>query len=126
MRNKDKARNSSYLKPIIIGIIIVSVGAVFTFMVPKIWDWWFKRPVAPIQFVSSGGPLWGVIRKVEGETDYDVIASKEVEWFQVYGKFEGKDWIQVLTRILRTYDKELKFEIDEKKKKIKILLKKSP
>ena len=118
---KEKAKDSSWLKPIVTGIIIGCAVAFFAFILHKYWP---EKPpgksVAPIQYNASASPLSELIKNVEGETDYDIIASREVEKFKISGKFQGDNWLHVLLRVLKAYDKQLKYKLDEKNKKIKI------
>ena len=83
-----------------------------------------KKPAAEVNYDASDNPLIEVIREVEGETDYDIIATKEAEEFRVSGNFQGDNWLHILKKIFKTYDKELDFKIDEKNKKIAIGLRK--
>jgi len=64
-----------------------------------------------------------IINHIEGETDYDVIAEKEVEETRIYGSFEGNDWVHILKKVINAYDKQLKLDMDEKNRKITITFK---
>ena len=109
-----------------IGIIVAIFGGFWQFILPR----WFpekprppERKVSPVEFESKGEPLSVIIKHIEGETDYDVISTREVEEFRIYGSFKGNDWVQILKKIINAYDKQLKLDIDEKNKKISIALK---
>jgi hypothetical protein len=124
MRNqaaKEKPSDSSLLRTIIVGLIIGCGVAFFAFILPRIWP--EKSPddsVVQIQYNVSGSPLLELLKNAEGKTDYDIIASREVEEFKVFGKFQGDNWVDVLLKVLKTYDKQLKYKLDEKNKRINI------
>ena len=106
--------------------IVITFGVILSFALPRILP---KKPpppeieVTPIQYESQGEPLSKIIKHIEGETDYDVVATKEVEEINIYGSFQGDDWVHILKKVINTYDKQLKLDLDEKNKKITITLK---
>lgn len=106
------------------------VAVIFAFLLPRCFPEKpvptspLKKPAAEVNYDASDNPLIEVIRAVEGETDYDIIATKEAEQFRVTGNFQGDNWLHILKKILKTYDKELDFNIDEKNKKIAIGIRK--
>lgn len=124
MRNqaaKEKPSDSSLLKPIIVGLIIGCGVAFFGFLLPRIWpENSHDDSVVPIQYNVSGSPFLELIKNAEGETDYDIIASREVEKFKIFGKFQGDNWLDILLKVLKTYDKQLKYTLDEKNKRVNI------
>ena len=132
-KNKPQKKGTKSLwkeRKLLIGIITgLTVGIVisfFQFILPRICP---EKPpppeieVAPIQYESQGEPLSEIIKHIEGKTDYDVVATKEVEEINVYGSFQGDDWVHILKKVINTYDKQLKLDLDEKNKKITITLK---
>lgn len=117
----SKKKKAWWKKPLLGLILVALIAGFWQFILPRIWpEKSPEKPAAPIQYNASGSPLLELIKNVEGETDYDIIASREVEEFKIFGKFQGDNWLQVLLRVLRTYDKQLKYRLDEKNKKIKI------
>ena len=104
--------------PLIVGLTI--------FVLSRVWPVKPSHPeaeVAPIQYESQGERLSKIIKHIEGKTDYDIIATKEVEEINIYGSFQGDDWVHILKKVINTYDKQLKLDLDEKNKKITITLK---
>lgn len=119
---KDRTLRIGIITGITVGIII----SFWQFILPRIWR---EKPpppkieVAPIQYESQGEPLSKIIKHIEGETDYDVVATKEVEEINIYGTFQGDDWVRILKKVINAYDKKLRLGLDEKNKKITITLK---
>lgn len=120
-REKPWWRDRAFTIPLTICIISVFLA----FLLPRIWPEKSPPPeieVAPIQYESKGEPLSEIIKHIEGKTDYDVVATKEVEQFKIYGSFQGDDWVHILKKVINAYDKELKLDLDEKNKTITITL----
>jgi hypothetical protein len=119
---KDSTLRITIIGGLTVGIVI----SFFQFILPRIYP---EKPpppeieVAPIQYLSKGLPLLEIIKHIEGETDYDVIATKDVEEIKINGSFEGNDWVHILKKVINAYDKQLKLDMDEKNKKITITLK---
>jgi hypothetical protein len=123
-----QGRKNPWLKDrAFIYLLTATITGVFVaFLLPRIWPEKPPRPeieVAPVQYESQGQPLSEIIKHIEGKTDYDVIATKDVEEIKIYGSFEGNDWVHILKKIINAYDKQLRLDLDEKNKKITIGLK---
>jgi len=106
--------------------IVITLGVVLGVLLPRMCREEPPPPeieVAPIHYLSKGQPLLEIINHIEGETDYDVIAEKEVEETRIYGSFEGNDWVHILKKVINAYDKQLKLDMDEKNRKITITFK---
>jgi hypothetical protein len=111
---------------IIVGVTVGIIVGTWQFILPRIFPEKPPSPeieVAPIHYLSKGQPLLEIINHIEGETDYDVIAEKEVEETRIYGSFEGNDWVHILKKVINAYDKQLKLDMDEKNRKITITFK---
>jgi len=132
MAEKSKRRKNPWWKSAIaIYLIYPLVVGLVIFVLTRIWPEKPQPPepappdknVSPIEYESKGEELSVIIKHIEGETDYDVIAGRKAEEFRVYGSFKGDDWIQILKKVGNAYDKQLQLDIDEKNKKITIRLK---
>ena len=126
-KKSEKGRENPWWKDraFTIPLTVCIVGVFLAFLLPRIWPEKARPPemeVAPIQYESKGEPLSKIIKHVEGVTDYDVIATKEVEEINIYGSFQGDDWVHILKKVINAYDKQLKLGLDEKNKKITIAL----
>lgn len=116
-KNKAWWKDRAFIYLLAVGLIIAVVG----FLLPRFFPPKSSKPkipVAPIHYNSEGSPLLEVIRRVEAETDYDIIAPRQVEEFKVVGDFQGDHWLMILQRIVNAYDKKLKIEIDKKNGRI--------
>jgi len=127
-KKSEKGRENPWWKDrAFICLLTATIAGVFiAFLLPRIWPEKPPRPeieVAPIKYESQGEPLSEIIKHMEGKTDYDVIATKDVEEIKIYGSFEGNDWVLILKKVINAYDKQLKLDIDEKNKTITITLK---
>jgi len=127
MAGKNKRRKNPWWKSTIAIYLIYPLLVAFViFVLTRIWP---EKPLPPelkvaaLQFSSKGLPLSEIIKHVEGKTDYDIIATKEVKEFKVYGTFEGNDWIEILRKVVNAHDEQLKLEVDKKNKKIRMELK---
>jgi len=77
--------------------------------------------VAPIQYESKGIMLSHIIEGVERNTDYCVVAREDIKNIRIYGRFQGDNWVDILEKVINSYNTQLKLVIYEKNRLIVIV-----